>query len=65
MTPSPTLLSHEEAARTLHRAGYSDEFISDVLSRLPDPIDLKRDEQILASYGVSRERLTDRMGGSP
>jgi hypothetical protein len=61
----PAGRSHEEAARILRRAGYSDEFIEELLSQLPDPIDLQRDEQILARYGVSRERLMDRMGGSP
>jgi hypothetical protein len=57
--------SHEEAARVLRRAGYSDEFIHEVLSQLPDPIDLERDQQILARYGLTAERLMDRMGGSP
>jgi hypothetical protein len=57
--------SHEEAARLLRRAGYSDEFIREVLSQLPDPIDVQRDQQILARYGLSPERLMDRMGGSP
>lgn len=57
--------SHEEAARVLRRAGYSDDFIHEVLSQLPDPIDLQRDGQILARYGLTSERLMDRMGGSP
>jgi hypothetical protein len=57
--------SHAEAARVLRRAGYSDEFIKELLSQLPDPIDLQRDQQILARYGVTRERLMDRMGSGP
>jgi hypothetical protein len=57
--------SHEEAARVLRHAGYSDEFIQELLSQLPDPIDLERDQQILARYAISPERLMDRMGGSP
>jgi hypothetical protein len=61
----PAPRSHEEAARLFRHAGYSDEFISEVLSQLPDPIDLQRDQQILARYGLSPERLMDRMGGSP
>jgi hypothetical protein len=65
MTARPALRSHEEFTRALRRAGYSDEFISDVLRQLPDPIDLERDQQILARYGLSPERLMDRMGGSP
>lgn len=57
--------SHEELVRVLRRAGYTDEFISEVLSELPDPFDLQRDQQILARYGLSPDGLTDRMGGSP
>jgi len=62
---SSALRSHEEAARLFRRNGYSDEFISEVLSQLPDPIDLQRDQQILARYGLNPERLMDLMGGSP
>jgi len=65
MIPRAARRSHEEFARALRRAGYSDEFISDVLRQLPDPIDLERDQEILARYGLSPERLMDRMGGSP
>ena len=65
MTSRPASRSHDEAARVLRRAGYSEEFIREVLSQLPDPIDLRRDQQILARYDLSPERLTDRMGGSP
>jgi hypothetical protein len=49
----------------LRRAGYSKEFISELLSQLPDPVDVQRDQQIFARYGLSPERLMDRMGGSP
>lgn len=65
MTSRPASRSHEEVTRVLRRAGYSDEFILEVLNQLPDPIDLQRDQQILARYGLSAERLTERMGGSP
>jgi hypothetical protein len=49
----------------LRRAGYSDEFIRELLSQLPDPMDVQRDQEILMRYGVSPERLMDRLGGSP
>jgi hypothetical protein len=49
----------------MRRAGYTDEFIREVLSELPDPIDVERDEHILARYGLNSDRLRDRMGGSP
>ncbi len=65
MALRPEPRSHEEAAQLLRRAGYSDEFISDVLSQLPDPFDLQRDRHILDRYGLNTERLMDRMGGSP
>lgn len=57
--------SHKEMARVMRRAGYSDEFTSKVLSQLPDPVDLQRDQQILGRYCLSPERLMDRLGGSP
>jgi hypothetical protein len=65
MAYRPPQRSHEEAARVLRRGGYSEEFIREVLSQLPDPIDLERDQLILAQHGLSSERLMDRMGGSP
>jgi hypothetical protein len=65
MADRPATRSHKEFARVLRRAGYSDEFIKQVLSELPDPFDLQRDQQILARHGLSSERLADRMGGSP
>jgi hypothetical protein len=65
MTSGPESRSHEELSRVLRREGYPDEFIREVLSELPDPIDLQRDQQILARYGLSPERLMDHLGGSP
>jgi hypothetical protein len=59
------LRPHNEVTRVMRRAGYSDEFITDVLSQLPDPVDLQRDQQILGRYRLSSERLMDRLGGSP
>ena len=45
------LRSHEQLARVLRRAGYPGELIREVLGQLSDPIDLQRDQQILARYG--------------
>ena len=64
-TDPARLRSHEQFRRVLRRAGYSDEYITQVLSQLLDPIDLHRDQQILARYRLSSERLMDRLGGSP
>ena len=65
MSSGPELRSHEQVAHMLRRAGYSEEFISEVLRKLPDPIDLQRDQAILARYDLNAERLMDQMGGSP
>jgi hypothetical protein len=59
------LLTQAEAKRVLLRVGYTDEFINEVLRKLPDPIDLDREQVVLESYGVTRENLLDRLGGSP
>jgi hypothetical protein len=65
MTSGSETRSHEEVERVLHRAGYSEEFIHEFLSQLPDPVDLDRDEPIFARYGLSSERLMDRRGSGP
>jgi hypothetical protein len=65
MTVPPSTRSHEDAAKVMHRAGYSDDFIHEVLSQLPDPIDVQRDQEILGRYGLTAERLMDRLGGGP
>jgi hypothetical protein len=65
MADRPEARSHAELTRVLRRAGYSDEFIRELLRQLPDPVDLQRDQGVLARYGLSPERLMDRLGGSP
>jgi hypothetical protein len=65
MSLLPAGRSHDDVARVLRRAGYSDDFIDEVLSQLPDPIDIQRDQQVLERYGLSSGQLMDRMGGSP
>lgn len=65
MDHRPAPRSRDEMERVLRRAGYRDEFIGDVLEQLREPIDLQRDQEILARYGLSAEGLMDRMGGSP
>jgi hypothetical protein len=65
MTITPSTRSHEDAAKIMHRAGYPDDFIHEVLSQLPDPIDFQRDQEILGRYDLTAERMMDRLGGSP
>lgn len=65
MTVRRIIRSHEEARRVLHHAGYSDEFIDEVLSQLPDPFDIQHEQEVLGRYRINPERLMERMGGSP
>ena len=58
-------ISHADVVRVLQRAGFSAEVIREITAQLPDPIDTDRDAEVLLRYGVTRERLMDRRGGSP
>jgi hypothetical protein len=55
----------ETAIAVLRKAGFSEEVINELASKLPDPIDVDRDASLLLRYGVTMETLTDRLGGSP
>jgi hypothetical protein len=57
-------LSREEIVKELRRAGLAD-VASAAQTSLPDPVDTKVLDQFCAAYGLSRESLIDRMGGSP
>jgi hypothetical protein len=58
-------ISKATALAVLRRAGFAPEVIDELVSQLPDPIDLDRDASLLLRYGITREVVTDRMGGSP
>ncbi len=57
-------LSRQEIVKMLRRAGLSD-VASAAQKSLPDPVDAKVLDQFCTGYGLSRESLIDRMGGSP
>jgi hypothetical protein len=61
------LVLHTEAARLMRRAGHSREQIEQVLREVPDPVDMddERSIETFFKHGISYERDTDRMGGSP
>jgi hypothetical protein len=48
----------------LRRAGWGQE-LNMVKTTLPDPVDLDRDEPLLASLGITRGELMDEYGASP
>ena len=57
-------VSRQEIVKELRRAGLADA-ASAAETSLPDPVDTKVLDQFCAVYGLSRESLVDRMGGSP
>jgi hypothetical protein len=57
--------SKEAVIRTLRRAGVDQKTIQVLEHELQDPVDLDRDENLLAAHGITLDRLVDRFGGSP
>jgi len=49
----------------LRHAGVPENTVQALNAALEDPVDLRRDGNLLARYGVTLDRLIDRMGGSP
>lgn len=57
-------MSRQEIVDTLRRAGFPDA-ADHALRILPDPVDLNEALALLKEYGVDRDELINRMGGSP
>jgi hypothetical protein len=57
-------LSRQDFVKVFRRAGLAD-VAAVAQNSLPDPVDTKVLDQFCAGYGLSRESLIDRMGGSP
>ncbi len=59
-----TEITKREALELLRRWGLGD--VAEKAAReLPETIDLRRDQELLARYGITRGQLVDRAGGSP
>ena len=58
-------MSTAEGASLLRRVGMSPDRIAELLSMLPDPFDVDKEEPVFARYGVTRGRLMESLGGSP
>jgi hypothetical protein len=62
--PSPRQLSRQHVIDVLNRLGYTE--LAEEASRvLPDPVDAEQLSMLANQYGVSRDELISRMGGSP
>jgi hypothetical protein len=65
MSEERDLRSKAEVLAVLRRAGIPEETLQTLNAALEDPVDLRRDGNLLALHGVTLDVLTDRMGGSP
>ena len=56
--------ARQDVVDVLRRAGLREQ-AEETMRVLPDPVDRDFAAEVLQSYGVSRDELIDRMGGSP
>ena len=59
-----TRFSREHLALTLRKTGFS-EAAEEALRVLPDPVEEDQIDVFLARYGITKNELESRMGGSP
>jgi hypothetical protein len=57
-------LTRQHVIDLLRKAGFS-EAADEALKMLPDPVDLDDAAKWGAQYGITRDELVSRMGGSP
>jgi hypothetical protein len=57
-------ITKQEALRMLAKIGAND-LIDDAARTLPDEIDIDRDRNLLARFGLDPSHLIDRFGASP
>jgi hypothetical protein len=57
-------MKKEEIVRMLRSAGF-DEAADDAERSLPEDVDLERAQEFGLRYGITRDELISRMGGSP
>jgi hypothetical protein len=65
MSDKLKLRSKADVLVVLRHAGVDEHTIEALDAVLEDPVDLDRDAELLARYGITRTRVVDLMGGSP
>jgi hypothetical protein len=58
-------LSKSEVLRVLRRVAIPEATIAEIGTKLSDPVDLDEAAAELQRYGVTRDELISRLGGSP
>lgn len=58
-------VSKAEFVRLLRRLGTPEETIAELDAQLPDPVDIDESGALLQSYGLTRDTVISRLGGSP
>jgi hypothetical protein len=58
-------VTREHLSDVLRRAGFRPDEAERVAASLPDPVDLDQAAEVLLSYGITKDELISRMGGSP
>ncbi len=58
-------VSREDVLDGMRRSGVSGERLGDARLALPDPVDMRRDDALLAEFGFDRNTRVDRMSGNP
>jgi hypothetical protein len=61
---STTVITKQEAIVMLRRWGMG-HLVATAERELPEVIDLQRDQELLARFGMTRGQLMDRAGASP
>jgi hypothetical protein len=59
------LCSKDEVIRVLKRLAMPDATIAEITAQLPDPVDLHDAGGLLQRYGLTRDAIISRLGGSP
>jgi hypothetical protein len=58
-------LSKAEVLRVLGRLALPEETIAEIGAKLSDPVDLHEAAALLQPYGLTRDSMISRLGGSP
>jgi hypothetical protein len=59
------LRSRADLVQVLHRLGLPEATIAEIEAQLSDPVDIDEAGALLQNYGLTRDAVISRLGGSP